>query len=161
MSVSAAGISPEGITFNAITGLGTDMRYQAGRLYTTSGRVVDPEAGLLLGRFPALPDAADLPGNDDYYMNLVRPDGDTGRVFYLVGEGPDRKLRAYDAVTFQLLGEQAVPNVWVSGSRLLRWGEDGLMFRTDTKLFLIRLALRPPTDLLLVEPTSVTGGSPA
>ena len=35
------------------------------------------------------------------------------------------------------------------------------MFRTDTKLFLIRLALRPPTDLLLVEPTSVTGGSPA
>lgn len=161
LQVSAAGISRAGITRDLIQGVGTDFRYDSGRLFTASGRVIDPEAGVFLARFPALPDFNDLPGNTQYYNNLVRPDVAAGRVYFLAGDGVYRTLRAYDPVHFHLLGEQQLPHVHGFPSRLLRWGDDGLAFRTDaSQLFLIRSALQAPTDLLRVEPAAVIGGNP-
>jgi hypothetical protein len=93
--------------------------------------VIDPESLTLLGTFP-------VAGEE----TLVAPDGATGRVFFLTRTDSGHRLTAYDVRTFLPLGSLAIPGVSGRASRLLRWGTDGLAFRTDGgQIFLIRTSL--------------------
>ena len=104
-----------------------DIKFDGGRIYTTSGRVIDPEARTVVGTFSG---AASL---------SVRPDTVLGRVFFLIPTGsPTAKVSAYDLNTRQLLWTEEIPGVSGSPNNLVRWGAKGLAFRTTGgQVFLI------------------------
>jgi hypothetical protein len=123
MTVDASGVTVldvfDSFMGDLISGFGVDIKFDGGRIYTTSGRVIDPEARTVLGTFSGAASVS------------VRPDSVLGRVFFLIPTGgPTVKVSAYDLNTRQLLGTEEVPGVSGSPSNLVRWGAKGLAFRT-------------------------------
>jgi hypothetical protein len=73
------------------------------------------------------------------YSGLVCPDSLGGKVFYLSVSGSTGTLHAVNISTLTEVGSVNVPNISGSPSSLIRWGVDGLAFRTSgNQLFLIR-----------------------
>ena len=123
MTVGASGVTVldvfDSFMGDLISGFGVDIKFDGGRIYTTSGRVIDPEARTVVGTFSG---AASL---------SVRPDTVLGRVFFLIPTGgPTVKVSAYDLNTLQLLGSENIPAVTGTPGNLIRWGSKGLAFRT-------------------------------
>lgn len=108
-----------------------DIKFEGGRIYTTSGRVIDPEVRTVVGTFS-------LPST---FGNLVKPDAAViGRVFFLTRDGFSGtwSIRAFDPNTRQLLGSEKIPGVTGDPGSLIRWGLKGLAFRTTGgQVFLI------------------------
>jgi hypothetical protein len=135
MLVDPTGVSVVDVTSDLVYGADVDIKFDGGLIYATSGRVIDPEALLLLGTFV-------FPGAGA--GTLVLPDSKVGRVFFLTGSGPTRTLFAFDQRTFLPVGSLNIPDVSGTASSLIRWGTDGLAFRTDnSQVFLIRTGLIP------------------
>lgn len=83
---------------------GNDFKWDNGRLYSTSGLVVDPVSKTLLGTFA-------LPGNAPFGMavNSVLPDAANNRV-YFVGKGQQgAMIVSYNATTFLQVKTFGVP----------------------------------------------------
>lgn len=152
LQVDDSGVSFVDTAWNLTSGFNQEMEFDNGLLYMSSGTVIDPEAERAVGTCPGIR----LPA-------LVRPDSSVGRIFFLTGEGPTRALLAFDMGSLQQVGSLAVPGVSGKASSLVRFGTDGLAFRTDdNQLFLIRTALVPaPVLTLSFSHPSVGGGNPA
>ena len=96
-----------GVTLNDSVGSliqGSEMRFDAGRIYGDDGRVIDPEARLLLGTFP-------LAGS---YRTLVAPNSASGAVHFITqafGSSTPVVLRRFDASTFLQVDEDALTGV--------------------------------------------------
>ena len=88
------------------------MKYDQGLIFSSNGRVIDPEERTLLGTVTGLDD-----------KTLVAPDHAAGQVFYLTGDGPTRQLRIVASNSFLPLESLAVPNVRGQPVRLIRWGQ--------------------------------------
>lgn len=136
MTVDASGVTVFDVfdSFNPmgalIEGFGVDIKFDGGRIYTTTGRVIDPEARTVVGTFS-------LPAT---FGNLVKPDATIGRVFFLTLDGFSGtwSIRAFDPNTRQLLGSENIPGVTGDPGSLIRWGSKGLAFRTTGgQVFLI------------------------
>ena len=117
---------------------GRDMRYDAGRMYSNWGTVIDPEERTLLGAF-AVPRRGP-------YGPYVAPDATVGRVFFLVQREEDESsntwtLLAYDDESFRQIGALRVPGVHGIPSALVRWGANGIAFRDSTGIWLIESSL--------------------
>jgi len=105
-----------------------EIKYGGDRMFTPGGRVFDPVAGTNIATVP--------------YSGLVAPDENDWRVFYLTGSGSTWSLNALDITNLQLVGSVMVTNVSGSPTRLIRWGTDGLAFRTSGgQIFLVRSIL--------------------
>jgi hypothetical protein len=136
-----------------IQGFRTNIQYAGGRLYASNGGfggVYDPEARLLLG---VLPDG------------VMKPDAALGRVFVLTGGSGTARLQAYDWYTFLPLGSIEIPGVSGGVASLVRWGTDGLAFRTGSdQVFLVQSATLIGQSIsvsLGLNPGRVAGGTPA
>lgn len=137
-AVNSAGVTPVHHTQNLISGFSADMKYANGLLYTTSGRIVDPENRALVASFQG----------GGLTMTL---DTASGRVFFL----SDNVLSAYDINSFIKIGSVTLPNFnGASPTSLVRWGTNGLAFRTfnntsssadSSQLYIIQSALVSPT----------------
>ena len=118
---------------NLISGHNTDIRFDGGFIYTTSGRVIDPEARTVVGTFSFPATSGGI---------LVRPDAAIGRVFFLTRDGmaPEiYSIRAFDRITLQQLGSVEIPGVSETPSSLIRWGSKGLAFRTSgNQVFIVQ-----------------------
>jgi uncharacterized repeat protein (TIGR01451 family) len=116
-----------------INGLDRAIEFDGGRVFTPGGRVFDPEAKTNIATVP--------------YSGLVAPDVNCGRVFYLTGSGTTYTLTALNFTNLQFIGSLSITNVSGSPARLLRWGVDGLAFRTTGgQIFLIRTTLADDRD---------------
>ncbi|HEX8652530.1 MAG TPA: FG-GAP-like repeat-containing protein [Pyrinomonadaceae bacterium] len=132
MAVNSSGVSVSNTTQNLITGYNVDIKFSNGLIYTTSGRVINPETRALVGTFTL----------DSQFGNLVLPDAKTGRVYFLTGSGATTTLRAFDQRTFAPLGSVSIPSASGTASSLIRWGTNGLAFRTSSdQVFMIRTPL--------------------
>ena len=125
--LDASGVKPITTMNNLLTGSGGGgIEFAGGRLYSSGGRVVDPEAKTLLGRF-----------NSGGTAFLV--DQTLGRAFYLSsgssGSGASVILTAYDINTFLPLGSVTLPDVLGTPTGLVRWGTNGLAFTTLPNIF--------------------------
>jgi hypothetical protein len=81
------------------------------------------------------------------YGGLACPDSRGGKVFYLTVSGSTGTLHVVNAGNFAEVGSVSVPNISGSVSSLIRWGVDGLAFRTTaSQLFLIRTTFADDTD---------------
>ncbi|MBW3625233.1 MAG: DUF11 domain-containing protein, partial [Armatimonadetes bacterium] len=149
MSVTAEGISVvEGGHTLFHQGYDGELVYDGGFLFHNSGWVIDPEARHYIGRFTGL---NALTGKPYGGFKRVAPDMKAGRVMFLASDRnhPDEefvtRILAFDPQTYRLLGELDVPGVRGDAGKLLRWGEDGLAFRTPAgQIYLLRTSLLKP-----------------
>jgi sugar lactone lactonase YvrE len=136
-----------------------DLRYDNARLYLTSGQVLDAGTGNLLGTFAA--------------SGPVVPDSSLGRAFVLNGSqvgSPAGQVTAFDVNTFVPLdsfGVSGLDNNYNSPSSIVRWGQDGIAFRTDFGVYVLRSSVvqdlsKTPADVAVTASapaTSTTGAS--
>jgi hypothetical protein len=123
MQVDDSGVIILDSTGNLISGFNVDIRFDTGdgRIYSTTGRVIDPVERTLVGTFAGIG-----------FGSLVKPDAASNRVFFLTGDDPTRTLRGFDPTTFTPLGDAQIPGLAGGASSLIQWGIDGLAFRTGS-----------------------------
>jgi len=94
-----------------------DIKYEAGKLYASSGRIYDFENPGLLGT---------CTGGG----GLVAPQAKANRVYFLQQADEAWRFHAFDTRTFTSLGWMEVPGVQGRPQRLVKWGDDSYAFRT-------------------------------
>jgi hypothetical protein len=132
LAVNTAGISVDESFDGMVPGV-ADIKYADGSIYMTTGRKLHAATATLIGTYPA--------------TGLVEPDVVNRRVFFLTASGAFRVLRAFDMDTFVEVGTVPIPQVAASAtvSDLVRWGVDGLAFRTGNgQIILVRTGLTNP-----------------
>jgi DNA-binding beta-propeller fold protein YncE len=150
-AVDASGVTLERSHSNLLES--GNFVHDRGRLYDGASlsfaRVFDAEAGTLLASFRVGNTA--LPNGERCERSSVAIDAAAERVFYLCGEFSPvagvARIHAFDARTFVPLGTLAVSGVGGGVGRLVRWGADGLAFRTSAnQIFIIRTTLVAASD---------------
>ena len=151
-------IDASGVTVSSTNSLAARMRikFGAGKIFTSGGQVIDPDSSTLLGTFAA--------ANAEAFV----VDAAAGRAYYLT-RGPflGFTIRAFDINTFIQLGTLFIDNVTGTPTSLLRWGPNGLAFRTnDNELFIVQTSLVPsaepiPTPTPTPSPTPSPSPSPS
>ena len=139
MLVNSNGVTQAGTTS---VSAGGGVRFDNGRLYTSSGQVLDPETGTLFGTFT---------GTNINNSTTFTTDSAINRAFYLTAPGfsgtQTLTLRVYDTQTFVPVGTLDIPNVVGAPTRMVRWGSNGLAFCTNSgQLFIIQTTLVSPGD---------------
>src|SRR6185295_6492912 len=132
MNVSASGLS---LINTVITNSGGNILYDNGLVYMSGGAVVDAENGLIKGVF------TNAGSNGAMFL-----DSAAGRIFFLSDSGGSTTLRAFDINTFLPLGAVTISGLGGTPTSLVRWGSNGLAFRTSTQIFLVQSALVNPGD---------------
>src|SRR5262249_41401808 len=134
MSVAASGVT---VTRNSSSMSGSDISLgltpaSAERIFSTSGQVLNVSDLTVVHTFPT--------------AGLVKADTTVGRVFYLTQNTPPSTttwtLHVFDIDSFAPNGSLDIPGVNGNPGSLIRWGGDGLAFRTDaSQVFLITSSL--------------------
>ncbi|MGR8932237.1 MAG: autotransporter domain-containing protein [Gammaproteobacteria bacterium] len=94
MSVDSNGVQIVNVAY--VNGFGIDIEFDSGRLYSTSGRVINPRTSELLGSFAVEP-----------FGNLVEPDSSNGKVYFLT-DGVSSStgiIKVFDSNNFALIDE--------------------------------------------------------
>jgi DNA-binding beta-propeller fold protein YncE len=141
LSVDATGVTLEQ-TFTNLLGSG-DIAYDRGRLYASS-RVFDPETGTLLATFRLIDSTS--PSAAGCSRGSFLPDPSTERIYYLCNDGTPfdstARIKAFDMRTFVPLGTITIAGMTGDPGKMVRWGANGLAFRTATnQLFLVQSTL--------------------
>ncbi|HWS87513.1 MAG TPA: Calx-beta domain-containing protein [Pyrinomonadaceae bacterium] len=154
LTVAAGGVTQVNTT--NVSGFGS-IKFDNGRLYVSSGQVLDPESGGLLGTFSA----PNIQG-----ANPFATDSQKGRTYFLTapfsspGSPTTFTLRAFDQQTFTPAGTLDIPGVLGSPTALVRWGANGLAFSTTAgELYLIQTTL-VPSDEPVPTPTPTPSTTP-
>jgi DNA-binding beta-propeller fold protein YncE len=126
-----SGLHQTTVVKDIISGFGVDIEYDAGLIYSTSGRVIDPVAGMLIGTYGG--------------HGRVEPDSTVGRVFFI----DDSTVRIFDQDTFLPLGTISVSGMSGDARNLIRWGQNGLAFSTTGgQVVLIQSSMIPEPGVL-------------
>ena len=109
-----------------------DFAYAAGRLYLSSGGVLDTGWN-------------DWVGFIGQVSGAVHPDARTGRAFFLGDDG----IRVADINTYHVLGTIPVPPLSfehpaTQRKHVVRWGADGLAYHDADEVFIIRSPIAGP-----------------
>ena len=146
MTVDGSGVTVTGT--NNLT-VGSSFIFDNGLLYGSTGQVVNPTTGDLLGTFSV------------GFASALAVDSANGRVYFLTNNGSGVQLRAFDINTFLPLGFVNLPGVTDTPTSLVRWGTNGLAFRTNNRqLFLIETALVNPA-VSVPSPTPTPSPTPS
>lgn len=133
MDVDANGVSIVDTTEDLIPGAfgNREIVFDAGLIYTTQGGLIDPEGRTLVATFQ-LPSSGSLP--------FLRPDSSAMQVHYITTDRSNGApaITTFDDTTFIRLWTLALDGISGTPSRLLRWGVDGLAFRTENEVVILR-----------------------
>lgn len=145
MAVSASGVTTTNVASNLISGFGSDFAYDNGRIYATNGRVLDPVTKTLLGTFSAS-------------GSCMVPDSSIRKTFFLTGSGSTYTLRSFCQDTFVPLGTLSITGVSGTPSSLVRYGGNGIAFRTSgNQVFLVETDLVPEPGSLCMMASMLCG----
>jgi hypothetical protein len=117
-----------------------EMRFANGRLYTSTGEIIDPSTLTITGTLP-------VHGLGSH----LAVDEAARRVFFLSGMTSTLELQSFDVQTLQPAGELTITHVSGYAGGFIAWGQErddggGLAFDTDhDRVFLIRTPLVPPS----------------
>ena len=165
ITVSDSGLTETRVynSFNSslISGFGIDFKFNAGKIYSTNGLILNPDTGTLIGKFT-------FPGTPPYSGAglAVVPDADLHRTFFINSTGASAGgIAVFDDSTFTPIGTIVLPGLSVDSRSdddlLMRWGNDGLALRTSGQIYLMNSPLvKPPTfsaDSILTSGTSASG----
>src|SRR5262249_29961038 len=110
-----------------------DWRAVENRLFSSDGVVIDPLVPGVVATIPNIPINA-----------LLTYDPSIGRVFFLVPSGANWIVQAYEAASLIPAGQMTIFNVGGTPSSMIRWGPNGLAFRTDAdRLYVVKTSLIP------------------
>ena len=127
--VTASGLTVESAKKGVLGTLASGVAYDAGRLYATSGAVIDPVALTVVGtyefNFPT--------------PSAVAADARHGRVHFLVAGG----IYTYGTQSFTQLDSFPGPSL-LGLYALTRWGDDGLAVGSGSKIVIMRGAIVAP-----------------
>ncbi|HEY6805354.1 MAG TPA: Calx-beta domain-containing protein [Pyrinomonadaceae bacterium] len=144
LNVSSGGVVVESST-QVPTNITTDsIKFAAGKLYTGTGKVIDPEAGTIVGSFSTgvnspTPFAVDITNN---------------RAFYVSIQSGQLTVTAFDLNTFQATGSLTLTGFTGTPTSLVRWGGNGLAVSTSGgDVFLVQTDLVPSGDPVPPPPT--------
>jgi len=157
MAVATCGVITLNTSQNLIAGFGLDFRVDNGLVFATGGRLIDPETRTLLGTF-----IVRNPNSFGSGPILVAPDVKAGRVYFVLDEAGVTFLRVFDTKTFLKIGELQLPGVSGTISSLIRWGQNGLAFRSAGQVYLLQNALigvPDPTFVPSPQPPSPTAST--
>ena len=133
----------------------SEMKYENGTIITSSGHLIDAATRTLLGTFPNASSSAFV------------PDTANGRSYYVLRDPANSNnviLKAFSHATFTSLGSLTITNVPGTVTSLVKWGTNGLAFRTtDRKLIIVQTSLRPtanPMPTPSVTPTPTPAPTP-
>ena len=126
-------VSPDGVTINdsqqVFQGFGQRIVYQLGRVYGSFGQIIDPTVPGLVGTLPSA-------------GPLIAVDAVRSRVYSLSNPSSGTSiLRIYNTDTFTQIAAFQVTSVGGQPRSLIRWGSDGLAFKTDSdQIYILRFA---------------------
>jgi hypothetical protein len=130
-------VGPNGLTHVGslnTASYGQRMQFVGGLLYLSNGIVIDPESGDRKGRFSGLE-----------FDNVMLIDAAKNRAFFLSNNfNTGWNLRSYELDTFRPVASVRIEGIFSgtgSLSSLVRWGANGLAFRSYDRIFLIQSAL--------------------
>jgi hypothetical protein len=124
-TADSTGLTGVTMSRNLIGGYGVEIKYVNGLLYSSGGQVVNPETREGVGTF------RNITAGLGFSPTSVAVDPSIGRVFFLSsGGGSGVIITAYDINTFLPLGYVSIPNISGTATSLVRWGTNGLAFRT-------------------------------
>jgi len=153
---------------------GSTIQYDNGRLYTPNGLVTDPTTGATLGQFST---TASYSTSLSPASGPIYSDSSLNRAWVVVNNygGSTVQLIGYDETTFLPVATIGVNGIGAIASSLgssgtpadlVRWGQDGLAFHTQTQLFLLHGSVvkdtsSTPADLQVTTqlPATVTTGT--
>ncbi len=135
LTVDASGVSITSTVPSLITGFDAGMVYHNGRIYSSRGKVVDPEAGVQVGTYPGIAQSS-----------LVLPDSSANRVYFLVRTDVSTcTLKEFDQTTFVQTGSLTITGTSGNPGSLIKWGSNGLAFRTSgNQVYLLSHLIRLP-----------------
>lgn len=137
MAVASCGVMTVRTTQSLLGGFNGEFKYDNGAIYSSSGRVIDPEESSISGTF-LLRD----PSSFGFVAGLVLPDSKAGRVYFVIDENGTIFFRVFDTKTFLKLGELRLPGITGTLTSLVRWGTNGIAFRnTSGTVFLLQNSL--------------------
>jgi len=118
MSVTATGVNITSTRAGLISGFDADFAFGGGKVVSTTGRVIDPVAGAILGG-----------------LNTAGPvavEDDGSRAYILSGSA----IQVFDLNTFARLDTITLPGN-TGGYQIVRFGDDGLAVRSNNAIYLI------------------------
>jgi sugar lactone lactonase YvrE len=146
MTIDSLGVTVDGKTSFSV---GARIKFDNGLVYSSSGQVINPDTGTLLGTF----------SNAASYAFV--PDSSVGRAYYLVSGGGTATLKAFDTTTFLPVGSMSISGIVGEPTTLVRWGANGLAFRTTgNQLYVIQTSLIPSAEPI-PDPTPTPSPTPS
>lgn len=150
LNIDATGVTVASTTSQS---QGWRIKFQGGLVFGGSGQVINPDTGTLLGTFSGT------------NTNAFAPDTSVGRAYYLVNEpfsSSTRILKSYEINTFLPQGSATLTGIVGDPTTMIRWGSNGLAFRTTgNQLFIVRTSLIPSADPVpTATPTPAPTASP-
>ena len=122
----------------SFSGGGYEIKHENGTIISSSGQVFDAATRTLLGTFPNASSSAFV------------PDTAVGRSYYVLRDPLNSNnviLKAFSNTTFTSMGSLNISNVTGSVTSLVKWGTNGLAFRTSNgKLIIVQTSLRPTAN---------------
>ncbi len=110
-----------------------DINYSGNRVYTAGGIVIDPENETVLTTLP--------------YSGLVVGDAAGGHTYFLTTSGSTAVMHVLDLPSYTELKTVTITNISGTCASLVRWGADGLAFRTTGgQVFLVRTTAADDRD---------------
>ncbi|HLL17111.1 MAG TPA: Calx-beta domain-containing protein [Pyrinomonadaceae bacterium] len=157
LTIDASGVAATSYTLFDIR---TRIKFANGRLYSATGQIINPETKTLLGTFAG---AADPFTHASYNAFVI--DAVAGRAYYLTPINGTPTLKAFDLNTFEPVGSASLPDIKGAPTATVRWGANGIAFRTDAGVYLVQTSLIPssepiPTPTPSVSPTPTPSASP-
>lgn len=135
MLIDENGVTTTDVQRSLIAGFGVDIEYDGGRIYSTTGRVVDPSTGLIEGTY-------NLCGYSNCYGSAIEPDSANG-VTYVANSS---LLSIFDQATFTQMASYDLSGVSGSIIDLISLGDGQLAFNTTGgQLFVLTPVPEPET----------------
>lgn len=126
MKVDAGGVAVVDETEGAVVGAGARLRFLAGRLYSSFGRVLEPGRPSHYGSYWLSDPTSD-----------VAVDAGAGLVYFLEEEG----IGIYDLARFVRIAEVRIAGLSREQGSLVLWRKGGLAFRSGGRVYLVDATL--------------------
>lgn len=124
IGIDATGATNEAVKQNVLSSYGRSLVYASSKIYASDGSVIDPGTQSVVGHLAGFNVSASLVPSSD------------GQVIYTADAAGT--VIAADARTYAPLGSVAVSDASGGASSIVRWGQNGIAFIANGKVFVVR-----------------------
>lgn len=139
MLVDINGVTVLDVSRDFISGFGVDIEYQDGRVYSTSGVVLEPETPMILGTYAV------------GFVQSVVPDAVANRTYFLSSNG---SIDVFNLTDFTFIENIDVVEAIGTSDNLIHTGNSNLAFSTDSSQVLLLTTEATPQAFMKISPRS-------